>query len=351
MLYMNRIFIMVGILLLMEISVGEGTSYVHANGQRIAKVNETGIYYYSSDHLGSTTAITDGNGEVVEEQIHLPFGERISDGEKYGFTGKELDGTGLIYFGARYYLSGIGRFITPDAARDGMNWYSYAANNPLKFVDPTGNRIRRPGPSLCGGEWIVETSTESERVTVKYSHKKKDYGYTFSRDETNEFSLTDLSGQKVTLPDKKPLKVKYFGHWFWARYLSVFRKGDKIFLSVGRRIYEYNKKEFLMFHIEEGAPGKTAYYLSGMTGHRDSIDYVTFEEIDLEDNPKEKEIKKEYRVTFESGDRVRVHSIGHLKSRRDKLTGGTEIDDIDCHPFDHLIPIIRNLYGNSQKNK
>jgi murein DD-endopeptidase MepM/ murein hydrolase activator NlpD len=38
----------------------------------------------------------------------------------------------------RYYLPELGRFISEDAARSGINWYVYCANNPLAFVDPTG---------------------------------------------------------------------------------------------------------------------------------------------------------------------------------------------------------------------
>jgi len=342
---MNRVLILVGILLLAGISSGEGTSYVHGADGLLAKINSTGIYYYHPDHLGSTSAMTDNEGKVVEEQINLPFGELISGGEKYGFTGKELDGTGLMYSGARYHSPELGRFMTPDAARDGMNWYSYAANNPLKFVDPTGNRIIRPGLSLCGGEWVVETSAESKRVTVKYSHKKKDYGYTFGKDpETNEFSSTDLSDREVTIPDKESLKVRYQGRWFWARYLSLFKIDDKIILSVARRVYKFERKEALIFPTnEDGAIGKTAYYSYGMVKSQSPIDYVILEEINLEDNPKEKETKKEYRLAFGDDDQVRVYSVGHLKSQREKLRGGTEVD---CNILNHLIPAIRTIYSN-----
>ncbi|MCL6614677.1 MAG: RHS repeat-associated core domain-containing protein, partial [Firmicutes bacterium] len=42
------------------------------------------------------------------------------------FTGKETDrGTGLVYFGARYYDPEVGRWTTVDPAGDGMNWYAY----------------------------------------------------------------------------------------------------------------------------------------------------------------------------------------------------------------------------------
>jgi len=115
-----------------------GTSYVHGADGLIAKVNDTWIYYYHSDNLGSTSVITDYNGKIVEEQVNAPFGELISGSERYGFTGKELDETELQYFGARYYSPLTGRFLTVDPVKDGVNWYSYANNNPLRYIDPDG---------------------------------------------------------------------------------------------------------------------------------------------------------------------------------------------------------------------
>lgn len=61
------------------------------------------------------------------------------------FTGKELDDTGLYYYGARYYDSEVGRFITrdtwPGEIRDpqSLNGYIYCKNNPVKYIDQWGN--------------------------------------------------------------------------------------------------------------------------------------------------------------------------------------------------------------------
>ena len=46
--------------------------------------------------------------------------------------------SGLIYLRNRYYDPSIGRFITEDPARDGLNWYVYCRNNPIRYIDPTG---------------------------------------------------------------------------------------------------------------------------------------------------------------------------------------------------------------------
>jgi len=126
------------ILLLAGIASAGGTSYVYGPNGPIAKINESGAYYYHSDHLGSTSAMTDEDGEVLEEQVNLPFGELIFGSEKYGFTGKERDETGLQYFGARFYDSNSGRFLTVDPALQDFSSYGYVGGNPLTRIDPDG---------------------------------------------------------------------------------------------------------------------------------------------------------------------------------------------------------------------
>ena len=66
----------------------------------------------------------------------------------HGFTGQELDPeSGLYYYGARYYDSDIGRFISPDSLiqeplnPQSLNRYSYVINNPVNHTDPTGHCI------------------------------------------------------------------------------------------------------------------------------------------------------------------------------------------------------------------
>ncbi|MEW6619281.1 MAG: RHS repeat-associated core domain-containing protein [bacterium] len=127
-----------------KVTITSKTSYIHANGQLVAKLHEeplgasAKIYYYHNDHLGSPRAITDKDGKVVENYFYYPFG---SGGPVGGptFTGKELDDSGLFYFGARYYDPALGRFITPDPIQAaGQNLYVYCYNNPLGYVDPNG---------------------------------------------------------------------------------------------------------------------------------------------------------------------------------------------------------------------
>jgi len=106
------------------------------------------VYYCHSDHLGSSNIITDGTGAQVQHVEYQPYG-KVTQNEgdydsPYKFTGKELDTTGLYYYGARYYDPEIGRFISADPTiqrpydPQDLNRYTYCRNNPLRYTDPTG---------------------------------------------------------------------------------------------------------------------------------------------------------------------------------------------------------------------
>lgn len=107
--------------------------------------------FHHSDHLSGASVTTAETGEIVELIDYFPFGstrleETASSYENaYKFTGKELDAeTDLYYYGARYYAAGLGRFVSIDPWEGDftnpqtLNKYAYVVNNPLKYVDPSG---------------------------------------------------------------------------------------------------------------------------------------------------------------------------------------------------------------------
>ena len=148
----------IAVTLLMLSGAVTGTSYLHGNGLA-AKLENGNLSYYHSDYLGSTRAITDELGAVIEEQKTLPFGGVLEGDEKYGFTGKELDESGLQYFGARYYDSTTGRFISTDPLLQYHSPYLYAGNNPLAYRDLDGRSagaVAAPFLAPLGpGGWIA----------------------------------------------------------------------------------------------------------------------------------------------------------------------------------------------------
>jgi RHS repeat-associated protein len=132
---------------------------VFAAGSLIATYDTNGLHFYSNDPLGTRRAQTDYAGVLEQTCSSLPFGDNlqcngtIPDPTENHFTGKERDSeSGNDYFGARYYASTMGRWLSPDwsakqepvpyAKLDDpqtLNLYSYVGNNPLAKTDPDGH--------------------------------------------------------------------------------------------------------------------------------------------------------------------------------------------------------------------
>ena len=108
-------------------------------------------FYYHPDHLGSSSYITNLDGEVVQHIEYVPFGEVFIEERNsiwntpYLFNAKEFDEeTGLYYYGARYYDPRLSLWISTDPLQEKyphINSYCYTANNPILFVDPDGKAI------------------------------------------------------------------------------------------------------------------------------------------------------------------------------------------------------------------
>ncbi|MDH5641088.1 MAG: RHS repeat-associated core domain-containing protein, partial [Nitrospira sp.] len=97
-----------------------------------------------TDALGSTVALGDGTGSLVTQYTYEPFGYTTESGasstNSFKYTGREDDGSGLLYYRARYYHPRLQRFIAedPTGLSSGMNLYEYVSNNPISFTDPLG---------------------------------------------------------------------------------------------------------------------------------------------------------------------------------------------------------------------
>jgi len=76
----------------------------------------TGVSYYLNDHLGSTAALTDSSGNLLEQTAYDSYGNSAGSARtRYGYTGRERDAdTGMLYYRARFYDPQVGRFISED---------------------------------------------------------------------------------------------------------------------------------------------------------------------------------------------------------------------------------------------
>ena len=157
--------------------------YTHGPGtdEPLIRVSANQTRYYHRDGLGSVVASTDGTGTIMGLRQYDAWGNVINQTgsvEHYGYTGREPDGTGLIYYRARYYDPQTGRFISRDPAGmpDGVNRYVYVGNDPVNFTDPSGEIAVNGAGAAIGGVyggvsggisgWIVGWNSGGSRGSI-----------------------------------------------------------------------------------------------------------------------------------------------------------------------------------------
>ena len=138
---------------------------VFGGGKQLATYDSMGLHFQIEDALGTRRMQTNADGQPETDIQSLPYGDKLAtatdqyapatadDATPLHFTGKERDTeSGNDYFGARYYGSSMGRFLSPDwsvqiepvpyARLDNpqtLNLYAYLRNNPLAGVDADGH--------------------------------------------------------------------------------------------------------------------------------------------------------------------------------------------------------------------
>lgn len=115
------------------------------------------LRYSLGDHLGSSATELDEQARVLSQETYYPFGgtaiwlphsKSAGDYKTIRYSGKEMDVSGLYYYGARYYAPWLQRWVSADPAGDvdGLNLYVMVANNPLTYIDLDGRALTKsPG--------------------------------------------------------------------------------------------------------------------------------------------------------------------------------------------------------------
>ena len=129
-------------------------------------------FYYHPDHLGSSSYITNLDGEVSQHIEYVPFGEVFIEERNntwntpYLFNAKEFDEeTGMYYYGARYYEPRLSLWMSVDPLEE--KWKVYDPN--------TGEELIWDG-SKKNGIWVInqEENINTHTKTIwlgKYQKK------------------------------------------------------------------------------------------------------------------------------------------------------------------------------------
>ena len=111
--------------------------------------------YNHVDHLNSCTLELADDARIISRETYYPFGatawsagpnDTDGDYKTVRYSGKERDATGLYYYGFRYYIPWLQRWLNPDPAGavDGLNLYRMVRNNPVTLIDVDGRAPNLP---------------------------------------------------------------------------------------------------------------------------------------------------------------------------------------------------------------
>lgn len=194
-------------------------NYVWGFDRLLAKrdVSTNKNYYYLYNGHGDVVQIIDENGSTINNYQYDEWGNIIQKEEgiknSFKYAGEMQDEeTGLYYLRARYYDPVVGRFISRDTYEGqisnplSLNLYTYVVNNPLIYVDPTGNIHQRGagsgGTGGGGGSIIPRMPTRPTPATRNQTSSTK------PAKVTTPTTKTQVTLQKSTSTDSLRAEVR-----------------------------------------------------------------------------------------------------------------------------------------------
>lgn len=156
----KTVFVWDGDQLVMELSEGGKVQKRYIRGNDLVysdKGTDTEKQYYVTDPHGNVVQLMDESGKVTKTYEYDSFGNEVNPDSKdenpFRYCGEYYDKeTEEIYLRARYYQPNVGRFLTRDTYTgeedepESLHLYTYCYNNPVYYMDVTGNKPIQPKP-------------------------------------------------------------------------------------------------------------------------------------------------------------------------------------------------------------
>lgn len=213
-------------------------------------------FFYHPDHLGSSSFITNLEGEVVQHIEYVPFGEVFIEERNnvwntpYLFNAKEFDEeTGMYYYGARYYEPRLSLWMSTDPLQEqyaSITSYCYVGNSPLTYIDPEG---KSPIKAIITAGKYVRKAYKIFKKTGKLTVK--------SLKQAGLDEIADMAGDLLTIFDGDASALDKIGAGVDLVVGTDFNnKGDKAakkFLDIADDATSANKLSKKFDDITKGA--------------------------------------------------------------------------------------------------
>ena len=239
------------------------------------------ILKHHSDHLGSTSLITDLDGNVAQHVEYIPFGEVFIEERNstwntpYKFNAKELDEeTGLYYYGARYYDPRTSVWLGADPLQEkypGVSTYAYCKNNPVNRIDIDGRDdffYNQKGEEIN----CKETRKPNNFYLEHVEGNKTIDGKTYYQGASKESFFGDRGNEKIEMFEKVDAETMSSDEKIVATVDEHTRKGETEFgfLKNSPEGKHYDYKNTVLGPIQENPIDntKTAYLYHGILLNR-----------------------------------------------------------------------------------
>ena len=216
-------------------------------------ISKNGNEYYSYDGHGSVVNISNEDGKSIKNYDYDAFGVELNkdanDTNLFRYCGEQYDNeTDSIYLRARYYSPSLGRFTTEDPAKDGDNWYSYCAGNPVNSWDPSGLAL------IISDIEDENDSRLSDLRKLTSDNLKVNY-------DTGEISY--IEGEKIDLPTGTDLVRDLINSDINITIRKFDRVADKEYTRNGITNYSYDRQgncvSMIIFYDPNGGTSKISY--------------------------------------------------------------------------------------------